>query len=80
MEPTQRPLLAQALGLAWEFGYSIAIPLVILALLGRWADRAWGSSPWGLLGGVILAMILSSFLLVRKFSKLVHDIEPPKHE
>lgn len=77
MEPTQRPLLAQALGLAWELGYSIAVPLVLFALLGRWADQAWGTSPWGLLSGVLLSIVLTSFLLVRKFSQLVHDIEPP---
>ena len=52
--------------LAWELGYTIAIPIVALALLGRWADRAWSTAPWLFLLGVVLSVIISSFLVYRK--------------
>ena len=78
---TQRPLLI-ALKMATELGFTIAIPLVLFAVGGRWIDRRYDTSPWGLLGGVVLSIILTSILLVRKFAAIVKDIEqtslPPK--
>ncbi len=67
----------QALGLAWELGYSIAIPLVIFAIGGRWLDRRLGTSPWLLLSGMGLAILFTTFFLVRKFSRMMKDISPP---
>lgn len=66
--------LWQALNLAWELGYTIAIPLVILALAGRWADQQFDTNPWLFLAGIILAIVSSSILLVRKFSQLLRNI------
>lgn len=68
----------QALGLAWELGYSIAIPLVLFALGGRYLDKKLGTSPWLLLGGMGLAIIFTTIFLVRKFSRMMKDVNPPK--
>lgn len=57
--------------LAWELGYTIAIPIVVLALVGRWADKAWGTSPWMLLAGVVVSIIISSALVYRKVKKIL---------
>ncbi len=67
-----RPLW-QALNLVWELGYTIVIPLVLFALAGRYADRQFGTSPWLLLGGMVLAITVTTIALVRKFSKLIND-------
>ena len=77
MDNPQRTALWQALNLAWELGYTIAIPLVILALAGRWADGHFHTKPWLFLVGIILAIASSSVLLVRKFSKLLRQIPGP---
>jgi len=74
MPETKRPMLV-ALKIASELGFSIAIPLVAFALGGRWIDRHYGTSPWGLLGGVLISIILTSVMLVQKFAKMVKDIE-----
>lgn len=55
-----------ALGLAWELGYTIAIPIVVFALLGRFLDKKMGTSPWLLLGGIFLSIIVSSFMVYKK--------------
>lgn len=55
-----------ALSLAWQLGYSIAIPLVVLALGGRLLDKKFGTSPWILLSGVILSLFISTFLVYSK--------------
>jgi hypothetical protein len=75
MENNIRAPLWQALGLAWELGYTIAIPLVLLALAGRWADQAFHTSPWLLLAGIGLSIMASSILLVRKFKQIINKID-----
>lgn len=67
----------QALGLAWELGYTIAVPLVILALAGRLADKWLNSSPWLLLVGVFLSIFISTWLVYRKTKTI---IDPGKTE
>lgn len=57
--------------LAWELGYTIAIPIVIFALLGRWADKAWGTSPWLLLAGIVVSIMISSFAVYRKVKNIL---------
>lgn len=73
-----RQALWQALNLAWELGYSIAVPLVIFALVGRWLDGRLHTSPWLFLSGVVLAIISTSLLLIRKFTRILRDLNTPK--
>ncbi|HEY4479085.1 MAG TPA: AtpZ/AtpI family protein [Candidatus Paceibacterota bacterium] len=51
---------------ALELGFTIAIPIVLLALLGRLLDRWWGTSPWLLLIGIFVSMIVSIALIYKK--------------
>lgn len=75
-ERPRSPFL-QALKLAWDLGWVIVIPLVLFALAGRYADKKFGTSPWLLLGGMALAIVLTTILLVRKFSRLMKDANQP---
>lgn len=70
-----------ALGLAWDLGYTIAVPLVVLALIGRLADRSFGTSPWLLLTGVLFSIIISTLLVVRKTRAIMEaaNTSPPEH-
>jgi len=52
--------------LAWELGFTIAIPIVILALAGRFLDKKLGTDPWLILTGVILSIVISSYLIYKK--------------
>jgi F0F1-type ATP synthase assembly protein I len=63
----------QALGLAWELGYTIALPLVALALAGRLLDNWLKTSPWFLLTGVLLSIIITIWLIYRKTKLIVTD-------
>ena len=58
--------------MAWELGYTIAAPIVALALLGRFADKHFESSPWLLLAGILISVIISSSLVYKKVSKILH--------
>ncbi len=61
----------RAWALAWELGWQIAIPLVVFALIGRYADKYFDTSPWLLVAGVVLAAFSSSYLVYRKVSKIL---------
>ncbi|PIR66914.1 MAG: hypothetical protein COU51_01250 [Parcubacteria group bacterium CG10_big_fil_rev_8_21_14_0_10_36_14] len=64
----------QALSLAGQLGYTIAVPLVILALIGRFFDRKYDSSPWFLLGGIFLSLIITSIWITKKSMLIMRDI------
>lgn len=57
------------LGLAWEMGYLIALPLIGFALLGRFFDTKLGTPPLFFLLGIVSAIILSTVLVIRKVSQ-----------
>lgn len=63
---SERQALWDALGLAWEMGYTIAIPLVVLAFGGRFLDRWLGTAPWLMLAGIGVAIAISSIAITRK--------------
>lgn len=67
--------LWQAVGLVFKFGYTITIPLVALALAGRFLDKKFDSSPLLLLTGIVLSLIVSSIMLLIKVKKVMEEIK-----
>ncbi|MFH1193472.1 MAG: AtpZ/AtpI family protein [bacterium] len=63
----------QALSLLGQLGYVIAIPLVILALGGRFIDKKYGTSPWFLIAGMFLALIISTFWVYKKTAEIMSE-------
>lgn len=63
---SERQALWDALGLAWEMGYTIAIPLIVFALGGRFLDRWIGTAPWLMLIAIAIAIAISSTAITRK--------------
>jgi ATP synthase protein I len=74
IDPRSSKPMWQALGLAWELGYTIAIPLVIFALAGRLADKWLGTAPWLLIVGIILSIYISTLLVYRKTKNIISAI------
>lgn len=66
--------LRQAFGLAWEMGYTMAIPLVVLALAGQLLDKHYQTSPLFLLIGVIVSIAVSSFLVGKKAISIISKV------
>ncbi|MFZ5391032.1 MAG: AtpZ/AtpI family protein, partial [Patescibacteria group bacterium] len=66
---------ASALGLAWELGYAIALPLIVLAVGGRLLDKALGATPLFMLIGVVLSMFITSWMIYKKLAHLLHHEE-----
>ena len=63
--------LWEALSLAWEMGYTVAVPLVVFALGGRFLDHKLGTSPWLLLTGVMVSIPISTIVIYLKIAKII---------
>lgn len=63
------------LAFAWELGYSIVIPLVLFTLAGRFLDKKLGTSPWLLLAGIIISIIITSFIVYKKVITVFNNIK-----
>jgi F0F1-type ATP synthase assembly protein I len=72
---TEKEKVWSALSLAWQLGYTIAIPLVVLALTGRILDKRFNTSPWLLLVGIFLSIIISTFAVYYKTIKILSETE-----
>jgi len=77
---TEKGSTFSALKLSLELGYTIAIPIVALALLGRLLDKKFDTSPWILIAGIILSIIISSVALVVKFNTIMRKIQQEDKE
>ncbi len=56
----------EALGFVWDVLVSVAVPTTVLALLGRWLDARWGSTPAATIVGLILSFVIAGALVMRK--------------
>ncbi|MBI2042372.1 MAG: AtpZ/AtpI family protein [Candidatus Nealsonbacteria bacterium] len=68
-----RQALYGAIGLAWELGYMITLPLVVLAVLGRFLDKNYSTSPLFLIAGILLAIAVSGLLVFRKTKRIMDE-------
>ena len=58
------------LSLAWELGYTIAIPIALLAFGGALLDKKLATTPLFLLIGIGLALLISGVGVYRKVKQL----------
>jgi ABC-type molybdate transport system permease subunit len=58
-----------------EFGATIAVPVVLLALAGRWLDERFGAQPAFTMAGFALAAIISSVSIYRKAKRYGREFE-----
>ena len=62
------------ISLAWDLGWMIALPIVLLAIGGAMLDKKLQSSPWFLLGGIGLAFVISSVMVYGKVIRAMADL------
>ena len=61
------------ISLAWELGYLITIPIVLLAFGGKLLDDKLNTSPWMLLTGIIISIIITSWLVYKKTISVIKE-------
>ena len=55
--------------------WRIAIPVVLFALLGIFADRKLGSKPWLTLLGLVIGFVIAGWLVKRQLDVVLREEE-----
>jgi F0F1-type ATP synthase assembly protein I len=66
------------LKIAGDFGISIAAPVVLFALLGQYLDGKYGTRPWLLIVGFVVAAAISAKLIYKKAKKYGDEYQKMK--
>lgn len=59
------------ISLAWDLGWMIIIPIVILASSGAFLDKKFATSPWMLLAGIGFSLIITAIMVYGKVTKVL---------
>lgn len=65
-KPTSRDYYILALKIIGNFGASIAVPVVVLVMIGQYADSARNSSPLFTILGFVFAALISAKIIHKK--------------
>jgi len=64
---------AKVMGVAFELGFLIALPIVVLALLGKYLDQK-NHTGYFIYIGIALAILTSSFTIYRRFAAMIQKL------
>lgn len=64
----------KALGIAWDLGYLIVLPIVIFGFAGAYADKYYSTSPLFLLIGIGLSLLITTIGIYRKMSTFIQTM------
>lgn len=63
---SDRQYIMLAFRIMGDFGVGLAVPVVTFALVGKWLDMRFGTRPWFLIAGFILAAGISATYVNRR--------------
>ena len=58
-----------------EFGGLIAIPVVLFVLAGRWLDERWGTKPWLVIAGFVVAAVVSGMMVWKRTKEVAEEYQ-----
>ncbi len=61
---------ARQSGLAWSLGIAFFASVVFMLILGWGADLLFGTSPWGVVVGIVIGSLIGFFQLFRMSSQI----------
>lgn len=64
----------EALGIVWEIGAAIAIPTVLSALIGRWLDRRFGTTPLFLILMLLISLGICAVIVVKRGKEIAKKL------
>jgi F0F1-type ATP synthase assembly protein I len=62
------------ISLAWDLGWMIIIPIIILAIGGAFLDKKFATSPWILLAGIGFSLVITSVMIYGKVTKVLAEL------
>ena len=70
-DKSQKGFRGELVSLAFDMGFMIAIPIVVLTLGGKLVDNYFSTSPLFLLIGVLISTVVSTYLVFKKVKNLI---------
>lgn len=64
----------RAVSFAGEFGFVIALPLVVFVYAGKWLDARYNSK-WFVVVGLLISISLSTVWLTRVIRRILDDLK-----
>lgn len=64
---------ARRFGLAWSIGLVFVVSVAFLMILGWGADLLFGSSPWGMVAGIVVGALIGFYQLFKISSQIFRD-------
>lgn len=64
-----------ALRIVGDFGATLAVPVVLFALIGRYFDQKWHTAPFLTVLGFVVAALLSGRMIYKKSKKYGEDYD-----
>lgn len=61
----------QIVNIAWELGYTIAIPVLVFAIGGAYLDKKLGTLPLFLILGLVISLFVSGFCVYKKVKQAI---------
>lgn len=58
-------------GLAWSIGIAFFSAVIFMLILGWGADLLFGSSPWGVVSGIVLGSLIGFYQLFRLSAQML---------
>jgi F0F1-type ATP synthase assembly protein I len=69
--------LFYSLSFAWQMGFLVAAPLVILLLIGYWLDKSLSTGPLFVLTGVFGGLVVSAYEIYHLLAPIIG--KPRRH-
>lgn len=69
-EPQSAAETVRTSGLAWSAGIALFASVIFMMIIGWGADVLLGSSPWGLVGGIVLGAVIGFVQFFRLTSQI----------
>lgn len=66
--------LGRTVALATEFGFVIAVPLVVFSLIGKWLDTRTHHHKFFVLFGILFALIYSTTILAKRINTIRKEL------
>jgi hypothetical protein len=75
IDPKDRKYMILGLKIAGDFGASIAIPVIVFVVIGKWLDTKYGLWPFFTVFAFVIAGLISAGSIKKKAYKYGKDFE-----
>lgn len=62
---------AELISFAFEIGYTISVPIIILVLGGRLLDKAFATAPLFMIIGLLISVFSTGYIIYKKTKRLM---------